>query len=149
MSFMTQECQRESWEYYFQTGKYARRIKEIIQVMWHSQPMNQTQTINAVRQLTGNSQLTDHAITPRFAPMLRAGIIKEVYKRPCPITNRTTTFYSLTYEKPIMSIKEASVALGRVRLKDLESENRKLKEENERLRAELAEARRPGQLSLF
>jgi hypothetical protein len=100
---------------------------------------------NYVVKVTGQVALQKYSISPRFAVLIRMGLIRECGQGPCPLTGQTTTFYEATLTRPVMAESEALKAprqMGRADLKLIE-ENRALKEEIAALK-ELLQVRSAG-----
>lgn len=148
MSTLTWMTSKEAFEWYRDSGQISKREMEIMQAMKNREPMNQRMILEEVRQMAGNSEITEHAITPRFRPLVRVNLIRVVGTMKCPFTSRTTATYQLTYQKPTGDLREARQAGGKRRLKELETENERLRIRVEELEARISEMKKEkGQMS--
>lgn len=155
MTQLTEETSREAWEAYKARGMITTSILQVLETMdAHGGAMNQRMIDEEVcyrfSRARGSGQKSVYL-------MERMGLLEEVEKRLDPATGNSSVYYRLTYRKPSMSAKAASVLGFRQTTISLRHENRQLRLENMQLRAELAQCRNgrdsctphSQQLSLF
>ncbi|MDX2187741.1 MAG: hypothetical protein SFV32_12470 [Opitutaceae bacterium] len=136
MSNESFQTSSEAYHWAVDSGVVSEREAQVLNVLQQGR-MNQTMAHQAIVRLTGKS-IEKYSVSPRFAVLLRMGLIREVGKGPCPVSNRTTVFYELTNQRPKCTHAEALKQNKDERQKTrevLERELREMQEENQRLRA--------------
>lgn len=125
----------EAYAYCLENGIISQSVAEVLKAICDGGSMNQTMCHQAIIRSTGKVGLEKYSVSPRFAVLERMGLIREVGKYPCPVTNRTTVFYDATMTKPVMSEGDAlKNADKRELMKTLKDRNTELEAEVKQLR---------------
>ena len=112
MSESTFATSRQAYEYCMAHGLITQREALVLDALVNCGPMNQTMTYRQIVRATGDSDMVDRSVGPRFAVLERKGLIREVGKRKCPYTDRLTVFYEATANKPVVEQAEQTVVSG-------------------------------------
>lgn len=87
-------------------GLLSERRFEVYDVLYHHGPLTQVEVWKKIAATNPNVQ--QHSVTPRFAEMVRLGVIREVtdtdgrfLKRKCTVTDRTCMTWDVTSSLPI------------------------------------------------
>lgn len=93
-SFHRRETSREAYKYVVETGKVAKRHRQIYKALYHHGAMSAGETFEFLNRNYGlRFDSNTHA---RFSELENMGYIREVGKRPCRITGRTVTIWDVT-----------------------------------------------------
>lgn len=129
------ETSREAYEWCVANGIVSQRVAEVLKVLSEGGPMNQTMAHQAVVRATGNVALAKYSVSPRFAVLERMGLIRNIGRNLCPVTQRSTIFYDVTCKAPTCTEAEAlNAADRREMVSTLKAEIVELKKEVEQLR---------------
>ena len=141
MSSESFSSSREAYRHCVESGLISKRVAQVLAVIVDQGPMNQTMAHQAIVKETGIVGLEKYSVSPRFAVLLRMGLIREIGRQRCPVSRRATVYYEATHSRPLCTEAEAmDVAPRKNSLAQLKAENAELKKENARL-AELLNTR--------
>lgn len=136
MNEETFQNSKEAYEWTKTAGVLSESIAETFKAICEEFPANQTMIHVAIVKATGRTALQKYSVSPRFAVLMRMGLITISNRSACPVTGRTTAFYSPTLRRPTCTEAEAAkaartredVAPLKARIRELEDENRQLRE---------------------
>jgi hypothetical protein len=130
----TFQTSKEAYEWCLANNVVSHRMLEVFSVICGKGPINAGMVYRELQEI--NPSLTEHSITPRFAVLLRMGLIHIVDKRACPYTKRNTVFYEATNQLPTCTMAEAiAMVKGKPMVARLLHENEELKRRVKELEA--------------
>lgn len=135
MSSETFATSREAYQYCIDQGLVSKRVAEVVEALVEGGPMNQTMAHQAIVKKTGIVGLEKYSVSPRFAVLLRMGLVRELGRQTCPVSRRGTMFYEATNSRPVCTEAEAmDVAPRKNSMAQLKTENAELLDEVKKLR---------------
>lgn len=84
-------------------GLLSKRRFEVYKVLFDHGPLTATETARRI------PNVMDHSISPRFAELLKHGVVREAGLRKCPVTGRNCIVWAVTNRLPIRFEKSKKV----------------------------------------
>lgn len=94
---MTRETSRQAYNEIVENGLLSERKMQVYKTLFFNPGITQNECHAVISEF---NKITKQSIGPRFAELLRIGVIKECGKRVCSITGKTCLIWRTTKNLP-------------------------------------------------